>query len=143
MSDSKPYEGGCLCGGIRYRATADPVRGVMCHCPQCRKMSGAPALTFVHFPLKSFTWLKGEPQRFQSSKHAQRGFCPTCGSTLTMHEAVLADRMLVTIGSLDEPGRVHIDDHVWTKDRVPWFDTTDKLPRFHDHSTAVKTKAFD
>jgi hypothetical protein len=38
---------------------------------------------------------------------------------------------------------VHIDDHVWTKDRVPWFDTTDKLPRFRDHSSAVKTKAFD
>jgi hypothetical protein len=32
---------------------------------------------------------------------------------------------------------------VWTKDRVPWFDTTDKLPRFHDHSSAVKTLAFD
>jgi hypothetical protein len=142
MSD-KPYEGGCLCGAIRYRATSAPIRGVMCHCPQCRKSSGAPALTFVHFPAKSFMWLKGEPKRYQSSEYAQRGFCPDCGSTLSMDEEVLADRMLVTIGSLDEPGRAHIDDHVWTKDRVPWFDTTDKLPRFDTNSSAVKTKAFD
>jgi hypothetical protein len=141
MNDPRPFEGGCLCGAIRYRATAAPVRGVMCHCPQCRKHSGAPALAFVHFPVQSFTWLRGEPKRYQSSEFAQRGFCPTCGSTLSMHEEILADRMLVTVGSLDEPARVHIDDHVWTKDRVPWFDTTDKLPRFNTNSSAVKTKA--
>ena len=58
-----------------------------------------------------------------------------------MHEEVLADRVLVTVGSLDEPERARIDDHVWTKDRVPWFDVADQLPRFNTNSSAVKTKA--
>ena len=113
----------------------------MCHCPQCRRHSGAPALSFVHFPVQSFQWLGAEPKRYRSSEFAARGFCPTCGSTLSMHEEILADRMLIAVGSLDEPNRVHIDDHVWTKDRIPWFDVADNLPRFPTNSSAVKTKA--
>jgi hypothetical protein len=139
----KPFEGGCLCGAIRYRATAAPVRGVICHCPQCKKHSGSLALSFVHFPVKNFTWLKGEPKRYRSSQFAERGFCEKCGSTLSMHEEVLADRMLIAVGSLDEPARARIDDHVWTKDRIPWFDVSDGLPRFETNSSAVQTKAHD
>ncbi|MEE8456169.1 MAG: GFA family protein, partial [Limibaculum sp.] len=34
------FEGGCLCGAVRYRATARPLRCVICHCADCRKHSG-------------------------------------------------------------------------------------------------------
>ena len=60
-----------------------------------------------------------------------------------MHEEVLAERVQIAVGSLDEPGRVRIDDHVWTKDRIPWFDVADSLPRFQTSSSAVDTKAGD
>src|SRR5262252_3577427 len=113
MTHVKPFEGGCLCGAVRYRSTEAPVRGVICHCPMCRRHSGAPALSFVPFTVRAFTWTRGEPQRYRSSEFAERGFCATCGSTLSMHEEVLADRMLIAVGSLDEPGRARIDDHVW------------------------------
>jgi hypothetical protein len=141
MNETNAYEGGCLCGAVRYRATAAPVRGVMCHCVQCRRHSGAPALCFVHFPVASFTWTRGEPTRYQSSEFAQRGFCANCGSTLSMHEEVLADRMLIAVGSLDEPDRARIDDHVWTRQQVSWFKVADDLPRFDTSSSAVATKA--
>lgn len=125
------FDGGCLCGHIRYRATAAPVRGVICHCYMCRKHSGAPALAFVHFPRESFTWLGAEPTRYDSSLHAQRGFCPTCGSTLSMHEEVLVERVQICVGSLDAPERVRIDDHVWVQQRIDWFEVRDELPRSH------------
>src|SRR5213075_2145859 len=124
------FEGGCMCGAVRYRATSTPIRGVICHCAMCRRHSGAPVLAFVHFAAKDFTWLSVPPARYRSSEFAERGFCPGCGSTLSMHEEALADRVLITVGSLDDPARVHIDDHVWTKDRIPWFDVADDLPRF-------------
>ncbi len=141
MSDESVHEGGCLCGAIRYRSTAAPVRGVICHCSMCRKHSGAPVLAFVHFPLESFRWLEGEPARYQSSKFAQRGFCPACGSTISMHEEVLDDRVQVAVGSLDEPERVKMNDHVWTQEQIPWFQVNDALPRFDRSSTAVPSKA--
>lgn len=141
MNTSEVFTGGCLCGAVRYRATAAPIRGVICHCPMCRRHSGAPAMSFVHFPASSFVWERGGPKLYQSSEHAQRGFCATCGSTLSMHEEILADRMLVAVGSLDEPNRARIDDHVWTKDQLSWFRIDDGLPKFRTHSSAVKTLA--
>ena len=141
MTEQQIFEGGCLCGGIRYRSTVPPVRGVICHCSMCRKHSGAPILAFVHFPLDAFTWVKGEPSRYRSSQYAERGFCPQCGSTLSMHEEVLEDRVQVTLGSLDEPGRAQIDDHVWSNGRIAWFEVQDNLPRYPRNSPALPSKA--
>lgn len=138
---SEIYEGGCLCGAVRYKSTAAPIRCVICHCRDCRKHSGAPCLGFVHFPAESFAWLNREPKRYRSSRYAERGFCPECGSTLSMHEEVLGDRVQVAIGSLDHPERVRPQDHVWTQSRIGWFDVRDDLPRFSRSSDVVPSKA--
>ncbi len=137
------WTGGCLCGDVRYRADADPVRVVICHCGTCRRMSGAPMLCFVHFPVGAFTWLAGGPTRYRSSPNAERGFCPRCGSTLTMHEAVIADRVQVTLGSLDNPELIRPHDHVWTKHQLPWLRIEDDLPRFPTISSAVPSRAVE
>ena len=137
------YEGGCLCGAIRYKSTAAPIRCVICHCGDCRKHSGAPCLSFVHFPVDAFTWISKQPTRFRSSKYAERGFCPQCGSTLSMHEDVLGDRVQVTLGSLDDPNGVTPQDHVWTDSQLSWFQVQDDLPRFPRSSNVVPSKAED
>ncbi len=135
------FEGGCLCGAIRYRAAAPPLRAVICHCSICRKHTGAPIASFAHFPIDSFAWLKEQPKRYRSSEFAERGFCSQCGSTVTMHEDALGDRVQVAIGSLDQPDRVDVNDHVWTQDQISWFDVRDDLPRFRQSSSAAPTKA--
>ncbi len=135
------WTGGCLCGAVRYRATADPVRAVNCHCGMCRRSSGAAFLTFVHFPGGAFTWTSGEPTVYRSSAEAGRGFCAACGSTLMMHESVLGDRVQVTLGSLDRPHDIRPDDHVWTDSQLPWLHIEDDLPRFPRHSSAVPSGA--
>lgn len=141
MSNLPPFEGGCLCGAIRYRAISQPLRGVICHCKMCRKHSGAPALAFIHFDKAGFTWLGSEPSWYRASPFAERGFCPVCGSTIGMREEVLADRVQVCAGSLDEPSRVQIQDHVWTASQIKWFEIQDDLPRFSESSSAVPSKA--
>jgi hypothetical protein len=138
---SEYLEGGCLCGLIRYRGTKPTLRGVICHCSMCRKHSGAPILAFVHFAAASFAWSKGEPTWYRSSRYAERGFCPSCGSTVGMREEVLADRVQICVGSLDTPDEAVIDDHVWVSQRVRWFDVKDDRPRFQGSSTAVATQA--
>lgn len=143
MSNSVKHEGGCLCGAIRYRASAAPVRGVICHCEICRRHSGAPCLAFVHFPKDAFQWLGEEPRWYRSSAFAERGFCPSCGSTLGMREEILSERVQVCIGSLDKPEFVQIQDHVWVGSRLPWFDVADDLPRFRRSSSAVLSRAGD
>ena len=135
------WTGGCLCGALRYRASGDPVRVVHCHCGMCRRASGAAFMTFVHFAKDDFDWTAGRPKRYHSSAGAERGFCPDCGSTLSMHEAVLADRVQVSLGSLDRPDLVRVDDHVWTASQLPWLEVVDDRPRFAKISNVVPSGA--
>ena len=135
------WTGGCLCGAIRYRARVDPMRVVNCHCGTCRRTSGAAFMTFVHFPAGEFAWTGAEPTRYRSSADAERGFCAVCGSTLSMHEAVLPDRVQVSLGSLDRPDLVRPDDHVWTSSQLPWLEVVDDRPRFATISDAVPSRA--
>ncbi len=58
-----------------------------------------------------------------------------------MHEEVLADRVQIALGSLDDPSLVQPDDHVWVNSKIPWFDVRDVLPRFPESSEAVPSKA--
>ncbi|NJK64450.1 MAG: hypothetical protein HC921_18750 [Synechococcaceae cyanobacterium SM2_3_1] len=90
---------------------------------------------------QDFAWVQGELVRYRSSASAERGFCSVCGSTVSMHEEVLTDRVQVTVGSLDQPQRGSITDHLWTQQQIPWFHVSDQLPRFPQSSSAVPTKA--
>jgi hypothetical protein len=126
---------------VRYRAGTDPIRVVNCHCGICRRISGAAFMTFVHFPADEFAWTGAQPTRYRSSADAERGFCSVCGSTLSMHETVLTDRVQVSLGSLDRPDLVRPDDHVWTSSQLPWLEVVDNLPRFATISDAVPSRA--
>ncbi len=137
------WTGRCQCGAVRFEATSDPIRVVHCHCGQCRKATGAVFYTHVHFKVTDFTWTGRVPTRYRTSPDAERGFCPVCGSTTSMHERVLPDRVQVALGLLDTPERVHPQDHVWTKRQMPWLVIDDDLPRFETISTAVPSKAIE
>jgi hypothetical protein len=50
MSDTtNRFEGGCLCGAVRFVASGQPKGVYWCHCQSCRKHSGAPVSVFVNF----------------------------------------------------------------------------------------------
>ncbi|MEM7292574.1 MAG: GFA family protein, partial [Pseudomonadota bacterium] len=83
MIDSNEWTGQCLCGAVTYSARARPIWAAFCHCGMCRKVSGAPYLSFVQFPVESVEWNGAEPKRYVSSPGIKRAFCGDCGSTLT------------------------------------------------------------
>ncbi len=56
-------------------------------------------------------------------------------------KSVLPDRVQVTLGSLDDPGAVRPDDHVWTESQLAWLRIDDDRPRFRRSSTAVPSRA--
>ena len=44
----KPWEGGCVCGAVRYKITAKPEFGLVCPCTWCQRRSGS-AFSFVAY----------------------------------------------------------------------------------------------
>jgi hypothetical protein len=78
MSGTSTYEGGCHCGQIRFRVTADLASVTECNCSICRKKG------FLHLivPPEQFELLSGadalETYRFNTGI-AQHQFCRFCG----------------------------------------------------------------
>lgn len=123
MAKPKTYEGGCLCGAVRYRVTAAPFFPHLCSCSQCRKWSGAPTLAWVEFPLSAFEWTgpAGRPRLYRSSAKTQRGNCPECGGALCALDDGYENISLV-IGSLDRPNLIKPDAaHSYRSARPKWW----------------------
>jgi hypothetical protein len=99
----KHHEGGCLCGAIRFRATAEPENAHTCSCENCRKHSGGLTLTWVEFPAHSVEWVGpgGKPATWRSSPHSSRAFCGSCGSTIGAIDD--APTVAIATGALDKP----------------------------------------
>jgi hypothetical protein len=130
VSAAAVYEGGCLCGAVRYRAEGAPRHVNHCHCRMCRVGSGAPILTWVTFAREKFKWTKGAPTLRRSSDIAMRGFCNTCGTALLWQGDAGPGEIDVTAGSLDRPEGIAPQDHLWTESAVPWLTVVDDLPRY-------------
>lgn len=126
MPKLKTFEGGCLCGHIRFSVTADPVFPHLCSCKMCRRWSGAPTVAWVEFPLEAFSWTGpgGEPALFRSSEKTQRGSCPKCGSAICAIDDGY-ENISIVMGSLDRPNLIVPDvQHSYKSFRPKWWQPT-------------------
>ena len=124
-----PLEGGCLCGAIRYRISAEPIDAGYCHCRMCQRSTGAPVVPWLTVAREGFAWTRGEPAVYRSSPEAERLFCRTCGTQMVFRALAEPDLLDVTLASLEDPEPVRPDHHSWTSSRIAWFETRDDLPR--------------
>jgi hypothetical protein len=122
--------GACLCGSITYEIYHDPSDVAdYCHCKACQRSGGAPVLAWVQTPQKNFRITRGTPKPYASSAAATRWFCPDCGSPLYMSDAKNIS-IGITLGTLDQPEFIPPTVHGWSCERIPWFNTTDELPKY-------------
>jgi hemoglobin-like flavoprotein len=72
----------------------------------------------------------------QSGKATERGFCPNCGSPLTVTSARRPDVLGLQAGSLDDPSTYQPMLDVFTSSAQPWDKMDPKLQK-HSHSLSV------
>jgi hypothetical protein len=121
--------GGCLCGAVRYEATGEPYNITHCHCLDCRRISGAPFVTWASFRRSDVHFTAEQPGEYQWAGRL-RSFCPHCGTPLTFMMEPDADEIDVTVCSFDHPETVSPADHTWVEDRLPWIRLADELPAY-------------
>jgi hypothetical protein len=124
------YEGGCLCGALRFHADDDPMDTGYCHCSLCRRSTGAPVLAWASFPAAAFTYTNGIAAIFESSAWGHREFCNLCGTQIAYRKSDAAMTVDVNVGCMDDPSAFPPQYHIYAKDRIGWFDTEDDLPRY-------------
>jgi len=127
-------EGGCMCGAVRYRVEGPMRPIVMCHCEQCRRMTGhflaATAARRRDFHLTgedALAWYSASPA-------ARRGFCRHCGSTL-FWEAVGRDTLSIAAGSLDDARGLAVDCHIFAGERGAYYRIEDGARVFEGDAT--------
>ncbi len=127
---SLPITGGCLCGAVRYEASEPPFWVGHCHCQNCRKHTGVAFATDAMFRAAKLTWLSQEPTYYKSSEILERGFCPTCGSTVSARYFEEPDIVVMAAGSLDDPNVIEPTLHPFTSRRVKWLRLSDGLQEY-------------
>jgi hypothetical protein len=120
------YDGGCLCGAVRFRLDAEPYRVGVCHCMNCRKTHGAVFRTFAMFPAEALT-LTGATARFELPAGTFRHFCSRCGSPVFERVPDPAE-IEIYVGALDEPNRLKPTYELWLHRRESWLP---ELPVVH------------
>ncbi|HEV2363108.1 MAG TPA: GFA family protein [Caulobacteraceae bacterium] len=121
--------GGCHCGAIRYEASPKRPESALCHCADCRRTTGAPAVAWFTVGAEDFRFTKGKPGTYVSSSHARRTFCPGCGAQITfVDDDYKGERLDVTTASLDDPAAAPVRQHIWTRSRIGWMEDLNGLP---------------
>ena len=126
-------EGGCSCGAVRYRQTAEPLFVHCCHCLNCQRQTGSAFVINMLIEAEHVEVVAGDPQpvdvpRDDGSK--QRIFrCPEC-QIAVFSEYGRPEVLFVRAGTLDEPSSVKPDVHIYTRSKLPWVALPDSVPAF-------------
>ena len=92
---SASFEGGCLCGAVRYECNAEPVVAGHCHCVDCRRSSGTGHCSHMGVPKDSVT-VTGVVSVYErpsdTGNVVGRAFCPTCGAAIYSTNSAMPDR---------------------------------------------------
>ncbi|KAF2468437.1 uncharacterized protein BDR25DRAFT_231072 [Lindgomyces ingoldianus] len=120
-------QGGCTCGNVRYSVEGEPVVKALCHCLDCRKISGSTYSTNALYPEGGFKLLSGSPKTH--AKTADGGntitsfFCGDCGSTMWREGLSFKGLKVIKVGTLDDINALanaKPDVELFAPTRVEW-----------------------
>jgi hypothetical protein len=126
-------EGGCLCGKVRYSGEAEPIFVGVCHCTNCQKSSGTAfnAVIAVPKPTVSLTGTVSTYEgRGDTGNAVYKLFCPECGSPVAEEAAIMADVVMIPIGTLDDPSAAKPAMQIYCDSAQPWALLEGEIQRF-------------
>jgi len=119
-------EGSCFCGNLKISYTGDPALVGLCHCVDCRKISGSTHSFNVVVPAEAF---KSTGPTKAIAKTADSGatitsyFCPDCGTTVWRETPTFGNNLVIKAGVLNDP-KLHDSSkpvaELFASKRVAW-----------------------
>jgi hypothetical protein len=126
MDKSDPiYDGGCTCRQVRYRMTSKPLIVHCCHCRWCQRETGTAFALNAVIESDRVQLLEGEVVVIDTPSNSGKGQrisrCPKCMVAVWSNYAGAGDALrFVRVGTLDEPGALPPDIHIFTASKQPW-----------------------
>ena len=122
-------DGGCACGYVRYRMTARPLIVHCCHCTWCQRQNGSAFAVNALIEADRVHLLQGNVVDVNvpspSGKNQRISRCPNCQVAvwsyyLAMRGGIGELVRFIRVGTLDDPGAVPPDIHIYTSSKMPW-----------------------
>ena len=133
---SFPCEGGCSCGGVRYRVESEPLFTHCCHCLNCQRQTGSAFVINLLIEADRVKVLTGAPEPVEvprddgSRQTIYR--CPRC-QIAAFSRYSRPDVLFVRGGTLDDPSAVAPDVHIYTRSKLGWLALPESVPAFEEY----------
>ena len=118
-------KGGCTCGAVRYRLTSKPLFVHCCHCTWCQRETGSAFAVNAMIEADRVVLETGQPELVNTRSNSGKGQkiwrCARCRIALWSNYAGAGDAVrFVRVGTLDKPGRLPPDIHIFTSTKQKW-----------------------
>jgi hypothetical protein len=118
----EPVQGRCLCGGVRFELTGEPVAVRFCHCASCKKLSGGGGTANARVRPTAIRVLAGDEllRSYQPEEGSSKTFCSRCGSNLFGGGWPEAEQVSVRLTALEPPVDWKPQAHNFVQSLAPW-----------------------
>ncbi len=120
------YEGGCICGEVRYDVTSEPMIVHGCHCRGCQRNSGTAFAINALFEADRIHLLSGQIEEITVPTPSGVGQiisrCSKCKTAVWSNYNMggLKERIrFIRVGTLDNPDMYSPDVHIFTSTKHP------------------------
>lgn len=129
------FDGQCACGQVRYRLNGAPLFVHCCHCLWCQRESGSGFALNTMYEADHVTLLQGAPEKIDTPTKSGKGQiyvrCACCKVALWSHYGGAGNALaFVRIGTLENPGHMQPDVHIFTRSKQPWVQLPETVPAF-------------
>jgi len=135
----KSIEGGCVCGAVRYAASAEPITVRNCWCRVCQYFAAGNASVNVVFPKDAVTItgeLKDYASTADSGNRMHRRFCPSCGTQMFSESEARPNLLIVRGGTLDDREIAKPTAVIWTRSAPSWGHIDPDMQQFEGQPPA-------
>jgi hypothetical protein len=125
-------DGHCHCGLIAFEAEIDPNALTICHCTDCRHLSGTAFRTTIPATAENFKLLSGSPKTYvktaESGNKRVQAFCGNCGTSIYACSLDNPQSYSIRAGTVTQLEALAPNKQIWRRSALTWVDTIADLP---------------
>ena len=134
-----PWEGGCRCGRVRFKVSAQPLLTMACHCTGCQRMTASAFSLSVAIPSEGFEVTEGEPVIGGLHGATRHYFCPYCLSWMFTRPEGMDWFVNLRATMLEDASWFTPFIETWTSEKLPWATT----PAVHSYAAVPALEDYE